>query len=101
VIVVVVGFEVGSVMVVLRGWKLDSYEKKRYPLLFFWRQIENLSKLSSFELKETQNNQGHSLNLLYISAISLRVAVGARWTAAFFFLPSFSFIENEAALRGK
>jgi len=35
VIVVVVGLGVGSVMVVLRGWKLDSFEKKRYPLLFY------------------------------------------------------------------
>jgi DNA mismatch repair protein MutH len=38
-----------------------------------------------FELKEIQNNQGHSLNLQYISIIPLRVAVGVRWTAAFFF----------------
>jgi hypothetical protein len=29
------------------------------------------------------------------------VAVGARWAAAFFFWPSFSFIENEAGLRGR
>jgi hypothetical protein len=43
--VVVVGLGVGSVMVVLRGWKLDSIEKKRYPLLFLRRQIENLSNV--------------------------------------------------------
>jgi hypothetical protein len=64
-------------------------------------QITLSIKPLMFELKETQNNQGHSLNLRYISIIPLRVAVGARWTAAFFFLPYFSFIENEAALRGR
>jgi hypothetical protein len=31
-----------------------------------------------FELKETQNNQGHSLNLQYIPAVPLRVAVGGK-----------------------
>jgi len=54
-----------------------------------------------FKLKETKNNQGHSLTLQYISAVPLRVAVGARWETYFFFLPSFIFNENEAALTGR
>jgi len=35
-------------------------------------------KTLMFELKETQNNQGHSLNLQYIPAVPLRVAVGGK-----------------------
>jgi hypothetical protein len=58
-------------------------------------------KMLTFELKEIQNNQSHSLNLQH-SAVPPRMAVGARWDVAFFFFFAiFSFIENEAALRGR